>query len=352
MVDVGAEPRIGDELATERELPFVSVLVPVRNEAGFIGGCIEALAAQDYPHERFEVIVIDGESVDATLSEARALSEARSLPVIFRTNPKRTTATGLNLALDVARGDVIVRVDGHTRVDPTFLSASVAALAESDADAVGGPIRTEARTEAGRAIALAMTSRFGVGDAAFRYSDREQWTDTVAFAAYRRDVFDRVGRFAEDIDRGEDDEFNYRLRQHGGRILLTPSIGSVYYARESLGGLLRQYWGYGIAKANVLQRHPGRLRWRHLVPSALVLTLIAGSALSPFDGRFGRIAAIAAGAYAVANAVATLSIARRHGWPAARYLAPAFAAIHFAAGAGMIAGFVRQALSRGKSRDE
>ena len=323
----------------------MSIILAVRNEEGFIGACLDALAGQDYPRERFEVLLIDGASDDTTLFEARMAAERHGLPVEVRTNARRSTAAGLNLGLALARGSVIIKVDGHTLVDPTFVSASVDALQRHEADAAGGRIRTLARTEAGRAIALAMSSRFGVGDAAFRHADQPQWTDSVAFGAYRRDVFERVGRFAEDIDRGEDDEFNYRLRDHGGRILLTPAIGSVYYARDSLGALLRQYWSYGLAKANVLLRHPRRLRPRHLVPSTFVLTLAAGVLLCPLGRRFAWLTALAGGAYAAANVFATLLIAGRHGRRTALYLPFAFATIHLAAGAGLIAGLMRHVLS-------
>jgi succinoglycan biosynthesis protein ExoA len=139
------------------------------------------------------------------------------------------------------------------------------------------------------------------------------------------------------------------LRQAGGRILLTPRIGSTYYARESLPALLRQYWDYGIAKANVLLRHPGRLRPRHLVPSTLVLALSL-VALQPLDRRFGRIAGLAALAYTVANGLATASLIRRHGWKQARLVPVCFAAMHFGAGAGMIAGFVRRLASCVRNR--
>ena len=328
------------------DLPFVSLILAVRNEAGFIGPCIEAVALQDYPRDRFEVILIDGESTDATLPEARAAAARYELDLLIETNRRLRTAPGLNLGLALARGDVIIKVDGHIRIDPGFVSAGVDALRVHGADVAGGPIRSEARTPAGRAIALAMSSRFGIGDAAFRYSNETRWTDSVPFGAYRRDVFERVGRFAEDIDRGEDDEFNYRLRQAGGRILLTPRIGSVYYARESLAELRRQYWGYGVAKANVLLRHPGRLRPRHLVPSLFVATLALGGAGVLVNRRFGWLVASAAGAYAIANALATAGIARRHGFWTLRYLPFAFATIHLAAGAGMIAGLLRHVSGR------
>src|SRR5687767_15798635 len=118
--------------------PFVSVILPVRNEARFIATCLEALAAQDYPRDRFEVILIDGESTDATLANARRVEDRLGFPDRIETNPRRTTATALNLGLQLARGDVIVRVDGHTCVDPGFIAANVAALQRTGADAVGG----------------------------------------------------------------------------------------------------------------------------------------------------------------------------------------------------------------------
>src|SRR5690606_677743 len=142
------------------------------------------------------------------------------------------------------------------------------------ADVAGGPIETRGHGAIGRAIALAMSSRFGIGDTAFRDPSASlQETDSVPYGAYRRSVFERVGNLAEDIDRGEDDEFNYRVRDAGGRIVLSPEIRSTYYCRDTFPALARQYWNYGIAKAEVLRRHPGRLRARHLVPSALVAAL-------------------------------------------------------------------------------
>jgi len=323
------------------DLPFVTIIVPVRNEEGYIGRCLQALAAQDYPHELFETIVLDGGSRDATESETQLTAEAAGLTVFYAPNPKRTAATGFNLGLTLAHGDVIIKVDGHTRVAPDFISANVRALQLSGADAAGGPIETQGFGPIGRAIALAMSSRFGVGDTAFRDADAgEQWTDSVPYGAYRREVFDRLGGLAEDIDRGEDDEFNYRLTQSGGRILLSPSIKSTYYCRSSYEELARQYWGYGLAKAKVLQRHPRRLHWRHLVPSALVATLAGGALLSGPDRRFGWLAALAGGVYAVGSWLAATKVTQGAPRETPR-VAAAYACMHLPAGAGMLVGLIR-----------
>ena len=325
------------------KLPFVSVIMAVRNEEGYIGPCLQALAQQDYPRESFEVIVLDGESSDGTMAEAQRAAQELGVPDAFLTNHKRTTASGMNLGLSLARGEIVIKVDGHTLVEPHFVSASVRALRESGADAVGGPIRTIGRGPLGQAIALAVSSPFGVGDANFRHSQQEQWTDSVAFGAYRRDVFERIGGFDEDADQGEDDEFNYRLRDAGGRILLTPAIGSVYYARSSYNALARQYWRYGIAKAWVLRKHPGRLRWRHLVPSTLVLTLLSLRVLAGFGSGFRRFHGLVVGAYAAFCALASLQIAIKGGhWRILPFIPLAFPAMHLPAGAGLLYGFLRQ----------
>jgi glycosyltransferase involved in cell wall biosynthesis len=330
------------------DLPFVTVIIPVRNEEGFIGRCLQSLAAQDYPHELFETIVLDGGSRDATESETQLTAEASGLTVFYAPNPKHTAATGFNLGLTLAHGDVIIKVDGHTRVAPDFISANVRVLQLSGADAAGGPIETQGYGPVGRAIALAMSSRFGVGDTAFRDADAgEQWTDSVPYGAYRREVFERLGGLAEDIDRGEDDEFNYRLTLSGGRILLSPSIKSTYYCRSSYEELARQYWSYGLAKAKVLQRHPGRLHWRHLVPSALVAAVAGGVLLSGVNRRFGWLVALAGGAYGGASWLAATKATQDAPKQAPR-VAAAYACMHLPAGAGMLVGFVRGLLGKTK----
>jgi succinoglycan biosynthesis protein ExoA len=326
----------------EAPLPFVSVIIPVRNEEGFIIRCLEALSHQDYSRDRFEVIVLDGESTDGTSLEVEAAGQAYGVPDVYLVNQGRTTAKGLNLGLSVASGEVIVRVDGHTMVHPTFLSASVDALRRTAADAVGGPIETLGFGPVGEAIALAQGSRFGIGDAAFRYAKNALWTDTIAFGAYKAEVFGRIGRFSEDIDHGEDDEFNYRLRESGGRILLDPAIRSVYVARSSYQALWRQYWNYGVAKAAVLARHPRRGRWRHLVPSAFITTLVLGPLVGRFFRRLRWLAPAAAVAYTTVNLASATAIAsREERLDRLALIPPAFATIHIAAGAGFIAGLLR-----------
>ncbi len=329
------------------ETPFVSIVLPVRNEVAFIEACIAGIAAQDYPRERFEVLLVDGRSTDATVYQAREAASRHGLTLRVIDNPSRTTATAMNLGIAAANGDIILKVDGHTEIPIDFVSANVRVLQETAADCAGGPIETVGRGVIGRAIALAMSSRFGIGDASFRDPDAAaQETDSVPFGAYRRDVFERIGSFAEDIDRGEDDELNYRLRDAGGRIMLSPAIRSTYYCRDSLSALAVQYWRYGLAKAAVLERHPQRLRPRHLIPSALVMALGGGLVLSVVDRRFLWLTMAAGTAYGLANLGASFSLSKRAGPGEAKYLPPAFACIHLSAGAGLIAGFAKRVFRR------
>jgi len=317
-------------------LPLISVLVPMRNEERYIEDCLRSLAGQDYPHDRFEVLVVDGDSNDRSREIVQLFAAGQDIDICLLDNPARKTAPGLNLALAQARGEVIVRVDAHAEVAPDFLRQNVVALGETDADAVGGPIESVAEGLVGEAIALAMSSPFGIGNAAFRYSQEPQYTDTVAFAAYRRAVFERIGLFAEDIDFGEDDEFNYRLGESGGKIYLTPKIRSVYHTRSSLPALFRQYRAYGRAKVQVLRRHPGQARLRQFVPASFVGTLAGVSLLSPRLRFLRRALPPIIGLYFLAAVAASLHIAARRGWRYAPVLPLAFACLHVSYGLGFL----------------
>jgi len=325
-------------------LPFVSVIVPMRNERRYIERCLASLAEQDYPDDRFEVIVVDGGSTDGSRELAESmLAIVPALRIVE--NRGKHTSRGLNLGLAFVRGEVIARVDAHASVAPDFLRESVAALERTNADVVGGPIRTLGEGPAGEAVALAVSSPFGVGNAVFRYSHTEQYTDTVAFPAYRRDVFDRIGPFAE-IEGGEDDEFHYRLVDAGGRILLTPAIRSTYYARRTYWELARQYFGYGQAKVVVLTRHPRRTRLRQLVPSVFLLALLASALVALFGGLLVVPLAAIGSAYLGASLGASIVLSRRHGWRRALRLPIAFACMHLAYGLGFLTGLARRALGQ------
>ncbi len=326
----------------EQAPPLVTVIMPVRSEADFIAGSLGAVLAQDYPADRFEVLVADGVSTDDTRVIVASLAEAHphiALRVID--NPGQIVATGFNLALAQAAGEIIVRVDGHTVIAPEYVSECVAALAHSQADNVGGPMVPVGQGRFGEAAALATSSPFGVGGGRFHYSEREEWVDTVYLGAWPRAVFERVGPFDETFVRNQDDEFNYRLLSHGGRILLSPRIRSWYFNRTTLASLWRQYFQYGCWKVRVMQKHPRQMRPRHFVPPAFAAAVVGGALLAPFvpTARLAWLLVLAA--YGLANLAASLWAARRGGWRHLPLLPVAFAALHLSYGLGFIAGLAR-----------
>lgn len=317
--------------------PLVSVVLPIRNEVGHLARCLDAVMAQDYPGDRLEVLVTDGMSDDGT-REIVAGYIRRYSNIRLLDNPQRIVPTALNIAIRAARGDIIIRVDGHTTIAPDYVRQCVAALQRTGADNVGGRMNAEAPGYFGKGAALATSSPFGVGSARFHYSDREEWVDTVYMGAYRREVFDRIGLFDEEMVRDQDDEFNYRLRTDGGRILLCPQIRSQYTNRNSPQRLWRQYFEYGYWKVRVLQKHPRQMSWRQFVPPAFVLALLGALGLSAL-GIILPLTLVAV-SYLLANLAASAWLAGRHGLQYLVILPIVFLILHISYGAGFLKGFV------------
>lgn len=256
-------------------VPQISVIVPIRNEAAFIERCLTSLIHQTLARDRFEVLVVDGRSTDKTREIVSRFVEHTPFLRLLD-NPGQTAPHAMNIGLEEARADVIVRVDGHCELDPDYLETALEILAETGAGCVGGPLKNVGETYWARAIALGMSSPFGVGNALFRYAEQASEVDTLAFGAYRREVFETVGPFNEELTRNQDDEYNYRVRAAGFKIWLDPRLRSVYYTRGTLKSLWKQYYQYGFWKIRVLELHPGSLQLRHLIPALFWLALISG----------------------------------------------------------------------------
>jgi len=322
--------------------PSVTVIMPIRNEAAFIARSLGAVLAQDYPPGRMQVLVADGMSDDATRRIVGELAEAHPAHTVeVVDNPGGIVPTGFNAALSRARGQVVVRVDGHTIIAPDYVAQCVAALEGSGADTVGGRMDAQGQGRVGEAIALATSSPFGVGDSQFHYASGEHWVDSVYLGAWRREVFDRVGGFDPEMVRNQDDEFNYRLRAAGGRILLTDRIRSRYYSRASLRTLLRQYRQYGFWKVRVLQKHPRQMSLRQFVPPIFAAAVFGGAVLGPVSSRIRRLWLATLAAYGIAALSASVALARRAGWRHLPLLPAAFATMHLGYGGGFLAGLLR-----------
>lgn len=316
--------------------PFVTVIMPIRNEAAYIQRSLGAVLAQDYPPERMEVIVVDGMSDDGTREAvARIKANCPRVSVSVLDNPARIVPTALNIGLRHARGEVIIRVDGHCEIARDYVRRCVEALRETDADNVGGVCDTIGETPIARTISVAQRSPFGIGNVAFRTQRQSPgFVDTVPFGAYRRRVFDRIGGFDERLVRHQDYELNTRLRQAGGRIYYTPSINARYYSRSSFRALARQYWQYGFWKAFVTLENPGALAWRHLAPIGLVSVAVGGALMSIVIPSVRVLYFGVLVSYILACVAMALREARRAGWKHLPLLPAAFATIHLCWGAG------------------
>lgn len=322
------------------QLPTVTVIMPIRNEGGFIARSLGAVLGQEYPSHLLEVIVADGMSTDETREMVYAFQ--RSNPNLrLVDNPGMIAPTAMNEGIRQAGGKVIVRVDGHTIISPDYVRKCVEALKRTGAENVGGRMDAVSTGSFGRAVSLATSSRFGVGGARFHYSVREEWVDTVYMGSWPREVFQRIGLFDEEQVRNQDDEFNYRLLEHGGRILLSPQIKSKYYNRSSLRSLWRQYFQYGYWKVPVMQKHPRQMRPRQLVPPAFVAVLLFACILSPFAQAVRWVALGVLGVYLLANLAASLHSVRRGGWASLWLMPVTFGTLHFAYGAGFLVGMIK-----------
>ena len=321
------------------QLPVVSIVVPVKDEGRYIEQLMESIAAQDYARSLIEVIVVDDGSTDHTaeLAGHYATFDWSSFQVVK--NRGQGTAAARNTGIAIAKGDVIMQLIGHCELAPDFVSTSVATLQDRGVECAGGVIDTIGEGLVGGAIATALSSPFGVGNAAFRTGGREGLVDTVAFGAYRGEVFEKIGRFDEGAEAGEDDDLNLRLLDAGGSIYLNPEIRSRYYSRATLDGVLRQYFAYGQAKVAVLAAHPRQVRPRQLAPAALVAGLGLGLGAGLLTGKWRPFRALLR-TYGSFLGIGAMGMALRR--PAVGPLLPGImAGIHLAYGAGFWAGVAR-----------
>ncbi|HSL46468.1 MAG TPA: glycosyltransferase family 2 protein [Anaerolineales bacterium] len=265
--------------------PKVSVIVPCYNEQSTIRLLLEALREQTYPRADMEVIVADGLSTDGTRAAIDAFQrDYPDLSVRVVENTHRSIPSGVNRAIEMSRGEILLRLDAHSMPYPDYVANSVLAHGADRGANVGGiwEIRPSADTWIAQSIAVAAGHPLGVGDALYRHAKQAAEVDTVPFGSFRRTLIEQIGLFDESLLTNEDYEFNVRVRKWGGKIWLDPSIRSVYFARSTLLELIRQYWRYGFWKWRMLRRYPDTLRWRQALPPLFVLSLLSLAALSIF----------------------------------------------------------------------
>lgn len=315
---------------------FVSVVIPMYNEARHIGECLTSLINQDYDTDLYEVLVIDGRSEDGSAEIVRQYDTGHpSINVVE--NPRRIIPAAFNIGVEHARGDVVYFVGAHSTIPADFLSKTVQTLVQTGADCVGGAFETVGGSFIGQAIALAVSHPFGVGNARYRYSRKADYVDTVGFGAYRKEAFERTGRFNEELaGSNEDYEFNYRLRKAGGRIFFNPEIRAFYRCRDTITGLIKQYFRYGTWKTEVVLNHPGAFQLRHQIPPIFLLTLLLSGVLGIFYRTFAWLFLGILGIYLCAIFLVTLTLALDKRKLYTMVLPLVFAGLHFAFGTGFL----------------
>jgi succinoglycan biosynthesis protein ExoA len=329
-------------------LPFVSVIMPCRNEGRTIARSMASILAQDYPADRMEIIVADGMSGDDTRDVLANFGDPRIRVV---DNPERVTPYALNRAIDAAHGDYIQRVDAHSVLAPDYVRKLVEFLeAHPTAWGAGGIKSFEAQAEGpfSRAICVVLSHRFGIGNSKFRTDGvadhKEEPVDAVFNCCWPRAVFERVGLFHEQLTRSQDIELSTRIREAGGELWLVPSAQTTYFARSNFSVYVRHNWLNGIWSLLPAAYLGGRLpvRWRHLVPLAFVASLGLTGLMALLVPMLRWLPLLPALPYALMNLGISLSVAwRERDWTLVGLLPLAFAGMHLAYGAGSVWGTLR-----------
>ena len=326
-------------MTDSHKLPKFSIIIPVRNEAATIERCVHAILNNAYPRERMEIIIADGGSTDGTRAILQKLVEGDERVKVID-NPARITPVGVNLGIRQSTGDLIVFMSGHAAMSSNFMPELARVISEHpDVWRAGGVMETVSDTHMGRVIAAAQSSPVGVGPGNWRVGVREEgYVHQVCFAAVPRFVFDRVGLYDEELVRNQDDEFNQRVREAGGKHYVNPSVRVQYFARGSLRHLFRQYYQYGFWRIRTLQKRGRPAHLRQVIPVFFVLgwflLAIGGLLWSPMWLALAAYAALY-GSGLVAN---VLWVWRRHPLSVALLTPLACAAMHFSYGFGVLHG--------------
>lgn len=318
--------------------PTVTVVIPMRDEAGFIDACLEGFASQSYSVDHLDVVVVDANSTDGSRQWVDDYTTRNPWCRVIE-NPIGTAASGFNRGIEAAKGDFVCIFSAHGVPADDFIEAAVRVLEDTGAEGVGGLYLHEGLDPVSNAIGLAMVSPFGMASP-HRSANTRRVVDTISHPVYRRSALREVGPFDESLHRNADYELNWRMRDLGMTLVFDPSIRSVYRPRPSLKALSSQFWWYGKGKAGVARRHPRSTRPRHLVPPAAV----AGLALSPVAlgssaGR--RLAFLGAATYVVLCAAATAQSKPSEHDADATTLMACFPTMHLSWGTGFLLGLVQ-----------
>lgn len=282
------------------KIPVVSILIPMYNEERFIESCLTSLVHQDYPSDKYEIIVIDGESTDSSASIVKKISHSDNR-LKYLKNPDRITSKALNIGIRKAKGDIIVRMDAHVLAPQYYITTCVKYLLDNNVENVGGIIKTVGHGFWGKNIALATSCPFGVGNSKFRCTTSDGYDEAGWPGAFWKKTLIEVGGFDEDLRCNEDDDLNFQLLKSGKKVFRTAEIELIYFCRNSLKDLWYQYYRYGFWKVKVIQKYSKPTTIRHFIPAIFLLSILFSSVLVLIHKNFLYLFLSIIGIYSAAS---------------------------------------------------
>ena len=321
---------------------FISVIIPCRNEEKFIDRCLSSIVEQDYPKDKLEVLVVDGISDDNTREIVARFCQ--TYPFIkLLDNPQKITPTALNIGIKRAKGEKIIRMDAHCTYKTDYISKCVSYSQKYNADHIGGvqvhlPFND---TALAKSIALATSHPFGVGNCYFRIGSKEsKYVNAAYCGCFRKEVFDKIGLFDEELVRNQDDEFDFRIIKNGGKVMLAPEIVSYYYTRDTIRKLSVMYFQYGYFKPLVAKKLGDISSLRQIIPALFVGALTFAAALSLISKYFLYFFLTLACLYVFTNFVFSLKLSIKKGLKFLPLLFVSFTTVHISYGLGCLKGIL------------
>jgi len=323
----------------------ISIIIPCYNEERFIKMCLNSIYEQSLPMDNLEILVIDGMSNDRTVAIVKQEIEAGRSNIKLLENPRRIQASAMNIGVRHSRGTYIVRMDAHSTYSRDYVEKCIALAKETGADNVGGISIATARSRTGKAISLALSCPFGVGNSVFRLGGINGEVESVPFGTFPKTTFKKFGLLNESLDRCEDKEYNQRIRHGGGRIVMSKEIMSYYHNRETIGDLAKQSYNNGRWNMYTLALRPSAVSLRHLVPLMFVISLLVFSALSlagffafTMSLMFAGLLLLDLGLYLALNIIFSLKLSRKNSPSYGLLLPLIFVTMHISYGIGSIQG--------------
>lgn len=329
---------------TRQKTYNIAVIIPTLNEERFIARCIDSVRAQTYPFEEMDILIVDGGSTDKTCEIVQALS-ASSPNISLLNNPQKYQSAAFNIGLEASKAPYIIRLDAHATYDTHYIARCVQLLeSHPEYGNVGGVCEILPQNESliARSNALLNHLSFGIGGAAFRMATTAQAVDSVPFGAFRREVIEQVGGMRADMARGEDNEYNARIRNAGYTVWLDPAIRSSYYARATWGASCKQMYANGLSIGHLFYIDRSAIGLRHLVPLAFVLAIVGAICIGCFTVYGWYLLAAILAAYLAAALYADIDACRRYGWEYLFILPPLFFSVHLSYGVGTMVGLMKR----------